>query len=101
MKKTTFRKKFLDLIMTEQNFEEAFSENVDVSEIPIVIKKQIKEAFNLPTDDCDIILKLYEENEQLKRKIGVMQSCHFNSCIGCNDKKCEVKNEQEKKKEID
>lgn len=33
---------------------------------------------------------LQKENEQLKRKIGVMQSCHFNSCIGCNDKKCEV-----------
>ena len=34
---------------------------------------------------------LKEKNDQLKRKIGVMQSCHFNSCIGCNDKKCEVK----------
>lgn len=56
--------------MTERNFEEAFPENVDVSgEIPIAIKKQIKEAFNLPTDDCDIILKLYEENEQLKQQL--------------------------------
>jgi hypothetical protein len=90
MSKTTFRKKFLDLIMTERNFEEAFHENVS-GELPISIKKQIKEAFNLPTDDCDIILKLYEENEQLKKKLGVMKSCHFNGCIGCNDKKCEVK----------
>lgn len=29
--------------------------------------------------------------EKLEWKIGVMQSCHFNGCIGCNDKKCEVK----------
>lgn len=35
--------------------------------------------------------QLKQENEQLKRKIGVMQSCHFNGCIGCNDNKCEVK----------
>lgn len=42
--------------------------------------------------DCEV-LKILKENEQLKRKIGVMQSCHFNSCIGCNDKKCEVKND--------
>lgn len=41
----------------------------------------------------DTIEELEKENEQLKRKIGVMQSCYFNSCIGCNDKKCEVKNE--------
>lgn len=76
MSKTTFRKKFLDLIMTEENFKEAFPENVDVSgEIPIAIKKQIKEAFNLPTDDCDIILKLYEENGQLKAQIEKMKTC--------------------------
>lgn len=35
-------------------------------------------------------LKVKEENEQLKRKIGVMQSCHFNGCIGCNSKTCKV-----------
>ena len=37
------------------------------------------------------IKELEQENEQLKKKIGVMQSCHFNGCIGCNDKKCKVK----------
>lgn len=31
------------------------------------------------------------ETEKLEWKIGGMQSCHFNGCIGCNDKKCEVK----------
>lgn len=45
---------------------------------------------NCDKNDCEV-LKILKENEQLKRKIGVMQSCHFNSCIGCNDKKCEVK----------
>ena len=35
--------------------------------------------------------QLKAQIEQLKRKMGVMQSCYFNSCIGCNDKKCEVK----------
>ena len=28
--------------------------------------------------------------EKLEWKIGAVQSCHFNACIGCNDKKCEV-----------
>jgi hypothetical protein len=55
--------------------------------------------FRLFRKKKSLLLRLYiecvkdleKENEQLKRKIGVMQSCHFNSCIGCNDKKCEVK----------
>ena len=53
--------------MTERNLEEMYSEIS--GDIPTIMKKQIKEAFNLPTDDCDIILKLYEENEQLKQQL--------------------------------
>lgn len=37
------------------------------------------------------IKELEQENKRLKNKIGVMQSCHFNSCIGCNSETCEVK----------
>lgn len=50
-------------------------------------KTKRQKVFDLETR----VKNLEKENEQLKRKIGVMQSCHFNSCIGCNDKKCEVK----------
>lgn len=45
---------------------------------------------NCDKSDCEV-LKILKENEQLKKKIGVIQSCHCNGCIGCDDKKCEVK----------
>lgn len=107
MSKKTFRKKFLDLIMTERNLEEINSVisgdipmNSEISgDIPIIIKKQIKASFNLPTDDCDIILKLYEENNQLKQQIEKMKCCEnckhfikdFESTI-FTTLSCEVKN---------
>lgn len=74
-----------------------------------VVESQVKKITELENEfvmkifrnlhiDTDVLMKqkaeidrLSFENEQLKRKIGVMQSCHFNSCIGCNDKICEVK----------
>lgn len=65
-----------------------------VEEVLAFPKEKVIEVLNYITCATSIIInEQKQENEQLKRKIGVMQSCHFNSCIGCNDKKCEVKNE--------
>ena len=50
-----------------------------------------KDGFNEGVESCQFkIEQLKAQIERLKRKMGVMQSCYFNSCIGCNDKKCEV-----------
>ena len=35
--------------------------------------------------------RLKKENEQLKQQKKTMKECYFNSCLGCENKNCEVK----------
>ena len=35
--------------------------------------------------------EMQKENEQLKAKLRTIKTCHFNGCIGCTHKDCEVK----------
>lgn len=61
------------------------------------LKQQIglyKEMLNrnpcvrIPDWHCNDCL---EENKQLKQQITKIKTCHFNGCIGCTHKNCEVK----------